>query len=81
MIAALSGPYDNCSCPSGYTLDASGQSPSCVPNDASLAPEAPTCVSGPVAPSGDPANAGVSGPLMLFMGVAALSLIALTYEM
>jgi hypothetical protein len=82
VIVALSGPYDNCSCPSGYRLDVSGQSPSCTPADASWPPEAPTCTSVPPTPgsSGNPADYGVSGPAMLFMGVAALALVFVTYE-
>lgn len=82
MLAALSGPYDNCSCPAGYTLDVSGASPACTPADASWAAEAPTCTSTPPTPgSGNPADSGVSGPAMLFMGIAALALVALAYEM
>jgi hypothetical protein len=81
VIHALSGPYDNCTCPSGYTLNVSGPSPSCTPLDASLSPEAPTCASVPPTPSaGNPADGGVAGPALLFMGVAALALIFVTYE-
>jgi hypothetical protein len=81
MIVALSGPYDNCTCPSGYTLNVSGSSPSCTPADATLAPEAPTCASAPSSPSsGNPADAGVTGPAMLFLGVSALALVAILYE-
>jgi hypothetical protein len=81
VIVAFSGPYDNCTCPSGYTLDVSGSSPACTPSDSSWSAEAPTCSSVPTPPAGNPADYGVPGPSMLFLGAAALGLVFILYEM
>lgn len=71
---SFAGPTDNCTCPDGYTLvpGSGGAAPTCQPADASWPPEVPKCAQSPSAA----ADAGVSGPALLIIGLGGLAIIA-----
>lgn len=69
----ISGVYDSCVCPAGYTLapGAGGAAPTCAPDDPTWPPEVPRCGSSPQTPE-EPAS--LSTKTLIAIGVGALAL-------